>query len=332
LSRSRSREFLEKSISVMITAIEAYNKPDHKYREESFSILVLNAWEIFLKAKILLENNNDFSSICVYEKKTLKNGCKSKRKYIRRNRSGNPMTIGLRKAISIIENDGLESINNDIKANINALMEIRDNSIHLINLKTNLSETIQGLGTATLINYMELMKKWFDTDLQKYNFYLMPLSFFRDFDSAFILNLTKEETNLTKYLNTLQSNCADNDKDSKFAFSLKLNVRLEKSKLPTAAKLAVGENPNAIPLTLSEEERNARYPWPYIQLTEKLRNRYKDFKANAKYHNIRKKFIDDKRYVYHRYLDPNNKNSQKKDFYSPNILHEFDKYYKRFKK
>jgi hypothetical protein len=316
----------------MITAIEAYNKPDHKYREESFSILVLNAWEIFVKAKILSEKNNDLRAIYVYHKKNLKSGSKSSRNYIKRNKAGNPITIGLINAIGIIENESLGKIDNTIKANLEAITEIRNNSVHLINMNSGISKKIQGLGVATLTNYLGLAKKWFCCDLSKYNFYLMPLAFFRDFDSAFILNLTKEETNLNKYLNILQSNCADNDKDSKYAFSLKLNVKLEKSKLPTAAKLAVGENSNAIPITLSEEERNARYPWPYSQLTEKLRNLYKDFKANSKYHNIRKKFIDDNRYVYHRYLDPNNKNSQKKDFYSPNILNEFDKYYKRFKK
>jgi hypothetical protein len=315
----------------MITAIEAYNKPDHKYREESFSILVLNAWELLFKAKILLENNNNFSALYVYEKRNLKNGGKSKRSYIKRNRSGNPMTKGLRKAISFIENKSMGIINNNLKANIEALTEIRDNSIHLINIKSGLSERVQEFGTATLIKYLELMKQWFSIDLQKYNFYLMPLSFFRDFDSAFILNLTKEETNLTKYLNTLQSNCSDNVKDSKYAFTLKLNVRLEKSKLPTAAKLAIGENPNAIPIILSEEERNARYPWSYSQLTEKLRNLYKYFKVNSKYHSIRKKFIDDNRYVYVRYLDPNNRNSTKKIWYSPDIIHEFDKCYKRLK-
>lgn len=316
----------------MIAAIEAYNKPDHKYREESFSILVLNAWEIFFKAKILLEKNNDFRALYVYEKRTLKNRGKSKRKYIKRNRSGNPMTVGLRKAISIIENEGLGCINNNIKANIEALMEIRDNSIHLINMKTSLSETIQELGTATLINYIELIKQWFNTDLQKYNFYLMPLAFFRDFDSAFVINLTKEENNLARYLNKLHSSCINSLEENNYAFALNLKVKLEKSNLPTGAKLEIGESANAIPITLREEEIHSRYPWDYKKLTEKLRKLYCDFKLNHEYHNIRKKYVNDRHYVYTRYLDPNNKNGTKKYFYSPNILNEFDKYYKRGKK
>jgi hypothetical protein len=38
---SRSSEFLQKSVSAMIIAIETYNKPDNKYCEETFSILAL---------------------------------------------------------------------------------------------------------------------------------------------------------------------------------------------------------------------------------------------------------------------------------------------------
>ena len=72
----------------MITAIETYNKPDHKYREETFSILALNAWELLFKAKILAEKSNKLREIYKCENRKLKNGSKSKRKYVQKNRSG----------------------------------------------------------------------------------------------------------------------------------------------------------------------------------------------------------------------------------------------------
>jgi len=59
---------LEKSISACITAIEVYNKPDFKFREESFSILMINAWELLLKARILSLNGDDKSSIYLKSK------------------------------------------------------------------------------------------------------------------------------------------------------------------------------------------------------------------------------------------------------------------------
>lgn len=36
----------------MLAAIEIYNKPQITYRDECFSILLINAWELLLKAII----------------------------------------------------------------------------------------------------------------------------------------------------------------------------------------------------------------------------------------------------------------------------------------
>jgi hypothetical protein len=44
--KARYYRLLEKSIQASLSAIEVYNKPDFKYREESFSILMVNAWEV----------------------------------------------------------------------------------------------------------------------------------------------------------------------------------------------------------------------------------------------------------------------------------------------
>ena len=47
---SRSNIVLQKSIEAAKAAIELYNKPEFPYRNESFSILMINAWELLLKA------------------------------------------------------------------------------------------------------------------------------------------------------------------------------------------------------------------------------------------------------------------------------------------
>ena len=61
----------------MIAAVDVYNKPDFGYREETFSILVVNAWELLLKAFILKNNGNNPSLLYVRERRTLKSGKKS---------------------------------------------------------------------------------------------------------------------------------------------------------------------------------------------------------------------------------------------------------------
>ena len=58
---------LEKSIACAVSAIEIYNKPDFKYREETFSILMINSWELVLKAKKIKDSNNNIKVIYLKE-------------------------------------------------------------------------------------------------------------------------------------------------------------------------------------------------------------------------------------------------------------------------
>ena len=46
------RSLLDKSVGSMLSAIEIYNKPNFQYREDTFAILSVNAWELLLKAYI----------------------------------------------------------------------------------------------------------------------------------------------------------------------------------------------------------------------------------------------------------------------------------------
>jgi hypothetical protein len=50
---SRSEHLLKNAEVALISSIEIYNKPAFAYREETFAIIALNAWELLLKAKLL---------------------------------------------------------------------------------------------------------------------------------------------------------------------------------------------------------------------------------------------------------------------------------------
>jgi Protein of unknown function (DUF3644) len=93
---------VDKSIEACIAAIEIYNKPDFRYREEAFSILMLNAWELLLKARILKENKNKPRAIELWEPRTNKDGSRSKRQQPKQNRSGNKTTIGMTRAAELV--------------------------------------------------------------------------------------------------------------------------------------------------------------------------------------------------------------------------------------
>jgi hypothetical protein len=65
--KARCQHLLEKSVHAALSAIEISNKPDFKYREDSFSILMVNAWELLLKARILQRNKNKIESIYIVD-------------------------------------------------------------------------------------------------------------------------------------------------------------------------------------------------------------------------------------------------------------------------
>ena len=312
----------------MISAIEIYNKPDYKYREETFAVLALNAWELLLKAFVLDQSDNDMRSLYVYEFRKRADGTRGRRKYIKRNRSGNALTIGMTRTIGIIEANGWHRFDEALKANLDGMMEVRDNAVHFSNEHIGFSKVVQELGTASIHNYVQVINAWFEVDLSEYNFYLMPLAFFRSFRDAVGVALNTEEKKFVSLLAQLQSE-HHRDPDEMFSVLVELDVGLKRTTTTSGVRLAVGDDPEAIPITLSEEEIRREYPWDYADLTKVLRERYSDFKANQEYHDIRKPLKQKRQYVLQRYLDPGNPRSAKKDFYSPNILNEFDRHYER---
>src|SRR5262245_59117100 len=85
---SLSAELSGKSVQAAVAAIEVYNKPNFSYREEAFSLLMVNAWELLLKAKWVLDHGEAIESL--YELIDDGRG----KKVPKANRSGNPLSYG----------------------------------------------------------------------------------------------------------------------------------------------------------------------------------------------------------------------------------------------
>jgi hypothetical protein len=124
----RHSYLVDKAIDAAIGAIEIYNKPSFRYREETFAILMLNAWELLLKARILKENGNQLRSIEVWEQKATKAGLPSKKLSPKRNRAGNVLTIGVAAAANLVRGYSKNEIDQHVVENLSLLMEIRDNA------------------------------------------------------------------------------------------------------------------------------------------------------------------------------------------------------------
>jgi len=323
--KSRSNELLERSVSAMLSAIEIYNKPNFPYRGETFSILAINSWELLLKAKWLAANKNRLSALYVHEYKNNKDGDRSRKKTRKLTRSGNPYTHGLDFIAKKLIEDG--NLNIIVWNNIQALLELRDSAVHFYNYTDKFTVRLQEIGTATLKNYVAVLKQWFDKDLSAYNFFLMPLSFVSVEDDIDLLILNAEEKRFFKYIESLEEASPENFND--FAVTLNVDVQFTKSKTRDAIKMALSDDPEAIEIRLTEEQIREKYPWNYEELIVRCKERYSDFLTNKRFHEIKSDCQEDQRYAKVRLLDPNNARSSSKTFYNPNIFKVLDKNYKK---
>lgn len=312
----------------MLAAIELYNKPDFRYREEAFAVLALNAWELLLKAKLIAESSNQARAIYFYEKRQTRQGELSRKLYLRKNRAGNVHTIGLGQVIVDLEVKKGIRLSPSVKRNLDGLTEIRDNAVHYINASPRLSKQVLQIGTAAVKNFIELAKAWFSMDLSAYNLYLMPIGFVGAPGAAVAIATSPDEERLIRFLAGLVRESGD-DPSKDFHVALEVNLSFKRSAVDAAAVVAVTNDPAAPQVAITEEDIRRLYPWDYRQLTDRLKRRYIDFKENQKFHDIKRPLLTDPRFVKSRYLDPGNPKSPKKDFYNPNVVAEFDKHHTR---
>ena len=269
--KARWLQVLEQSVAAAVSAIEIYNKPDFKYRSETFSILMTNAWELLLKAKILKDHKNDLRSIQVREKRRLRDGGLSKKLYVQKTRSNNPATLSIGKAINKILEFDTSALDQRVIENLNLLIEVRDNSIHLINKDLGLQTRLQDIGTATLKNYIQLVQEWFDYDLSQYNFYLMPLSFFHEADviESFSIKSQNQQTrNLLKYLETIEEDHPSNA-ENPYNATLRIETKFLRSYSDGAIPFQSTTDPSAPRVQITEEDALKKYPFDYSNLTAK---------------------------------------------------------------
>jgi hypothetical protein len=318
MSKSRHSILLDKSIEAAISAIELYNKPNFLYREESFSILMINAWELLLKAKLLKDNKNSLKSIYLPLKKNKKDGTTYKINRYKTSRTGNYVTSGI---FELLEK---AKIDKNLRVHLETLIEIRDNAIHFINSSKVFEKSFLDIATASLKGYSIFIKDNFNRSLDEYNLFIIPIAF--DMPSIFNIDALKKETpEHKKLLDFLSKQRAKTDIADKYDVALNINLKLTRGK---EGDLTVRFHPNGIPIVQeSEEIFKNKYPLDYEGLIKILKDRYADFKCNNKFHEINKKIRSDEKFSKPRLLDFDNPKSLRKIYYSSNIVTEFDAHY-----
>lgn len=145
------------SKAAILAAIEIYNKPQIEYRDECFTILLVNAWELLLKA-ILSKNKQNI--------------------YCAKKRSEPYRTLSIQDALLQAKDYFPTHISYEpVAQNINMLVTYRNNAIHFYN-QQGFGVIIYGLAQTSIINFKDLMHSVFNVDIaNEMSISLLPLSF-----------------------------------------------------------------------------------------------------------------------------------------------------------
>jgi len=318
----RWKVLVDKSIAACCAAIEIYNKPVVPHREETFAILVIAAWELLLKARLIKENGNQLRAIYETEAAKRRDGTPSKRKGIRRNKAGNPITISTSAAIERTTALTTKPLDAACKENLDLLIEVRNNAVHFVNEDRDLAIRVHEVGVAALRNYAIALADWFEQDISSLRFSILPLSF----DGAVAAQVipsakrSQQAQNLLAHMDRAISG-APEPKDSRFAVSLRVETRIVGNRAPDAVPIKYGRGPDAAKVELTEEALRQGWPHDYRELVRRVQKLVPRLKQNQAFHAAHKALCADGRFARVRLLDINNPKSSKKTYYSDAMIH-----------
>lgn len=319
---------VEKSRSACLAAIETYNRASVQYREETFAILMINAWELLLKARVMKENGGKVSSIHAYKIVKNKKGADTKR-YIK-TRTGLNYSIGVWTASGLVQSYAKDAIDLPCANNIQALLEIRDNAVHFFSKNAQLRKALAEISLACVRNYVLAAQNWFGVHFADLNIASIPITF--DLDQQMVEAVAKKPTvAVTKFLKHMQAlESESSGTGSKFSFSIVVSYDVQKKRSEGAmtARLVGPHEEAEVIMMVDENAIPAGYDWTYKDLTNHLRNRYSDFGTTHKFHALNRELQADKSNCIIRYLNPKKKTSSTTTrFYNPNIVKHFDKHF-----
>ena len=295
------RNLINNAIHAYFAAIEIHNKPKIEYRYETTSVLIINAWELILKA---------------FVRKNIKGKSIFKAK--------NQQKTGIEKEtlpLKVIISYCLEYLNsidqsNFFKAtaeNILKIEEYRDKSIHFYNEK--IEPIIFSLIAKSSYDFIKFLKEYFNKDIiEDERMYIMPIGFKLPFNPIkFFTNEYAEMTNSEECKQFIKStiNCIEalknhgiedsivvgfdvkvdsvrNIKNSDFLVAID-NENGKEIKVTKKRKVILSDDKGAQRVSISPEEFYKIYKYTYTTVRSMYKDRCPDFKADRKFVDIMQK-------------------------------------------
>ena len=278
----------------LLAAIEIYNKPNVEYREQTVSFLLVNAWEVLIKARIVQQKGGKIQSI--YQRK------RNSSHFEKRN--GEFLTIEIWGALN---RSGLPE---EVRSNIGGIIKIRNRATHLGVLVPELKKVILEFSTASVQNFVRAYANWFGESIDAP--YLLPLGFVGPAQTT-VTTYPVRQRELLRELSSL----ANSQEPADSGYSVVMQVRVELIRgISGGGNIGLTNDPNAPRVSISDDEALKTFPTSYNELVAVCRDRYLDFKKNRAFNAAMTAVNNDPKCAYVRKLDPTSEKSPKKRFYN----------------
>jgi hypothetical protein len=245
------------SIQGALAAIEIYNKPVFAYREQAFTVLLVNAWESLCKAKLAADAHGDIRVLYIPKPDgSFKTG-----------RSGNFLTLELTACLKRLSLPGA------VCENLSSLIEIRDTATHLF-AEPAVKQLVHSLGVAALQNYYRLTVQWFGNRFADCKFQIMPLAFTYDFRTLAMLTLGQNTEEVARLLKLVSDNQVVSPANGEFYFICEISAEIRSvKKLNDAAGVPaiLGASDSLHPVVVRTQALVDKYPFSYMELLEQVR-------------------------------------------------------------
>jgi len=321
---------LKNSMSAYFAAIELHNKPNIAYRYETVTLLIMNAWELALKAFIRKYIKDKDKSIFKDEKHTI------------------PFDTAIKYVDDYINGKVKPKSFLSTASNLTLIKYYRNNIAHFYN--EALEPYIFMLVARAVLNFVEFIKQFFKKDIiANEGLFIMPLGFklpfkpedFLSKNSANYISSAESKNFIDKILKVVSDL---KEADVEESVVLGFNIYLESVKKMTNSdlliaitskeeanasfsktdKIQISNDPNAKPVYLSDEELHKIYPLFYTTIRNRCKERYT---ACPIFHDLIVMIQGNPIYAYKRVPHPASKTKDASYIYSERIFEFLDEHY-----
>ena len=313
------KSLVDSAESAIFAGIEIHNKPRILYRYPTATLLVINAWELALKAYVY--------------------------KYIGKKQIyvDKEHTISFSKALVYVhehinKTEGTKDFNS-VKENLFLLSEYRNNNTHYF--ESELDPIIFMLLSKATLNFNAFLEKYFHREIaDNENLIILPIGFKLPFEPVEYLNKKTTDKISNNFMqDVLQSIKKLNDEGvsesivvgfSMFVNSVKnisnadIIAAIDPANYDAVAitkEYRLTDNPKAPAIRIDETELiKQKYPYSYDELKKRIKEKLPGIKFNTQFYNYLKLIKENKDWYMVRLLNPLNPKSSKTGFYSERAI------------